>query len=213
MISANGMLQQQGGEMQAAGHVCASGASLQQSSRGDTASLIVAGGALRVEVEQDIVNEGGTLRGTQRANDDPDLAAAVTLQGGRQDRAQHFARRERRHRVRQRRRRRAQRTSWHRGSERADHQQRRPERYDRRHPAQRRSVRVPGAGSINWSSGSGLTAQSGRSLDMGTLADPDHQAYLVAGGALTIKAGDVQNIGGHIYSNNSAVAMDGCNAR
>lgn len=207
MISANGMLQQQGGEMQAAGHVRIKAASLQQSSRGDTASLIVAGGALRVEVEQDIVNEGGTLRGTQRANDDPDLAAAVTLKAGGKIVHKTLP-----------------------GGSGAivfgsadDVVLSAPAGIEVQNARiisnaglsvmtdatlRNESVRVPGAGSINWSSGSGLTAQSGRSLDMGTLADPDHQAYLVAGGALTIKAGDVQNIGGHIYSNNGAVAMD-----
>jgi len=207
VISASGALEQTGGEIQALGNVRVKAQSLTQSSRDGSSSLVAAGGALRVEVDQDIVNVGGTLRGTVRSSDDTDNPYAVSLKAGGKIVNQTLP-----------------------GGPGAiifgsadDVLLTAPAGLSVLNTrvisngsltvvtdgvVRVESVKQQGIGATNWSTSSLLSSQGGTSLDLGTLVDPDHQAYMVSSGGLTVKAGDVQNIGGHIYSNNAAVSIE-----
>lgn len=204
VLSANGTLEQRGGELQAAGNVRVKAVSLHQTSQDGRDSLMSASAALRVEVEQDILNQGGTLRGTAPSQGNSSNSHAVSLTAGG--------------------------TITHEtvpgatgaivfGSA-GDVSLKAPAGVNVINARivsngaldvvtsgvlRTESRKQPGSPKQRWSERSVLTSQSGSSVDHGQLIDPDHRAYLVAHDALTLKAAEVQNIGGHIFSNNGSL--------
>lgn len=71
---------------------------------------------------------------------------------------------------------------------------------------------TPGTGRSDWSLDSRtwlvlVDRQKGYRVDLGSLQDSAHMGYLVSDGALTIAAPNVQNLGGYIFSNNGDVRI------
>ncbi|MDB5850750.1 MAG: filamentous hemagglutinin family outer membrane protein [Rhodoferax sp.] len=207
ILNTAGRIEQIGGEFQALGNLRMQAASLNQSSNGGTASLIAAGGAVSLVVTGDLVNEGGTIRGATRAIDDPDHPYAVFLKAGGNilHQTAHGA---------------PGAVIFGSGDDVALLASGSITVQDARVVSnagleirsddivRNETLVIAGAGRTDWRGGNVLAARAGYSVDLGAVADPEHQGYLVAENDLSVRARDIQNIGGHIFTNNGSVSLN-----
>ncbi len=206
VLDASGQVEQLGGEIQALGNVRLKAGALLQSSRSNTASLIAAGGSTRIDVAGDFRNEGGTVRGAARDPLDTDTPYAVLIQAGGE--------------------------LVHRtapggagavvfGSgddvglvagaditlQNARVVSNAQLRVQTAGALRVESLLNAGTGLRDWKTSGLLSSKSGYEVDLGALADAEHQAYLVSDTALVLQARSIDNIGGHVFSNHGSVTL------
>ncbi|WP_326543346.1 two-partner secretion domain-containing protein [Pseudorhodoferax sp.] len=206
VLTSTGLIEQNGGQIQAAGKVRLSGSGLAQTAAHGKASLLAAGSNVRVDVTGDIRNTSGTIRGEARSSDDADTPYAVLLQAGG--------------------------TIDHRSATGADlgvvfganddvglfakggivSANARVVSNGKLVAHSEGDVRVeslftPGSGKAEWSSASLLRRKDGYAVELGSLVDPDHQGYWVAERDMDIRGRQVANVGANLFSNNGLLGI------
>lgn len=201
-LTSTGLLQQTGGQIQAAGRVDIHAADVvQQNGANGAGSLIAAGASTRIETTGDIRNQGGEITGTVRSDADPDTPYAVYLKAGgtienstpvgAAQTAVVFGQ--------------ADDVMVTAGQDLIDTNAR---------VIGNANVTLQAAGKVRleslydsgqpdsqWNSNNLLFRKSGYQINLGDLADPANQAYVVAQGGVNIQAAQVQNVGGYVFAN------------
>lgn len=207
-LTSTGQVEQIGGRFEASGDIRIKAKSFTQSNDGDRQSAVVAGASTRIDTEQAIRNDGGVIQGQARSATDAETPYAVFLNAGTTvevttpvhakegaivfgaaDDVQIY------------------------GKEGVRIANARVLSNGRLHIESEQvldidTLHLDGAPRKDWSSGNWFQRKEGFVVDRGTLADVDHQAYLVSNGDMTIKAGAVHNAGGTIFSNAGKVDID-----
>lgn len=213
VINADGLVQQNGGHIRAAGNIRVQAGNYRQDSREDVQSQLLAGQSLRIDSPGNIVNQGGQIQGGERDPDDADTPFSVMLNaGGDIDNHSlpggHMA-------------------ILHGGNDDVGvFSGGAIDNHDARIVANGKLF-IDSVGEARIETGH--TAGSGRSeqrdeepllfgllerkthdyqVDLGQLDDPEHQSYWVGESGVSIHAANLHNIGGHIYSNQGDVIVD-----
>lgn len=207
-LTSTGQLEQLGGRIEAAGDIRIKSKSFTQSNDGDRQSAVVGGVSTRIDTEQGIRNDGGIIQGQTRSASDTDTPYAVFLNAGTtvevstpvgaKEGAVVFG---------------ATDDVAIRGKDGVRIANARVVSNGKLFVDTEQSVNIDtlhldGAPRQDWSSGNWLKRKNGFIVDRGTLADADHQAYLVSSGEMTIRAGSVANNGGTLFSNTGKVDIE-----
>lgn len=207
-LTSTGQVEQLGGRIEAAGGIRIQARNFTQANDGDRQSAVVAAASTRIDTELGIHNAGGIIQGQTRSASDADTSYAVFLNAGTtvdistpvgakdggvvfgaaNDVAIHG-----KDGVRITNARIVSNGTLHLQSEQA---------------LDIDTLHEDGNPRRDWGSGNWFKRKSGFVVDRGTLADPDHQAFLVAHGDLTVKAGAVHNNGGTLFSNTGRVDIE-----
>lgn len=221
VINADGLVEQNGGHIGAAGNIRVQAGNYRQDSREDGESLrqsqLIAGGSLRIDSQHGIVNEGGLIQGNARDPADPDTPFGVVLYAA-GDIDNH---------------------SLPGGSTAIIHGGNDDVGVFAGGSIRNRDARIVANGKLFIDSvgearnETGHTAGTGRSeerdeesllfglleretydyhVDLGQLDDPEHQAYWVGETGVSINAANLHNVGGYIYSNQGDVIVDAVQA-
>jgi len=198
-LSSTGLLEQTGGRIQSLGQTHLQTADLLQSNVGERTSLVSAGTNVIAETTGSIRNVGGEISGQVRQGDDLPYAVQLKAGGVIENRTPLGA---------------AQPALiFGRGDSVGLVAELGIESINGRvvsngglaiktpQTVRHESLYTPGPGRHDWKARSLLKRKRGYEVDMGSLDDPQNQAYWVAQGDIDVSADDFLNLGGYVFSN------------